>query len=248
MTDGLASLDAVPDGAVLLDEVHGAYTRYVIWPSPEAADAMTLFTAATHAQTAWEHASRLVLKSPIKRCGKTRAQEVARELVHNPLPTTNISPAALAHSINEANPPTLIRDEADTVWGKKEQRSEGAEDLRGILNSGHSRGWPYVRWDAAKRERGALPDVRHGDHRWHRRHARHHRRLEDQESQGVTPWLRRHQRDPPPVRLRSVAFTVLLVAGDKSGKWNRWYAEAIPHAEQLYEIYLKERAEEEEER
>jgi hypothetical protein len=38
---------------------------------------------------------------------------------------------------------------------------------------------------------------------------------------------------------------ILLVAGDKSGKWNRWYAQAIPHAEQLYEIYLKERAEEE---
>ncbi|HUZ26039.1 MAG TPA: hypothetical protein VMV07_19975 [Streptosporangiaceae bacterium] len=36
-----------------------------------------------------------------------------------------------------------------------------------------------------------------------------------------------------------------MVADDKSGKWNRWYAEAIPHAEQLYEIYLKERAEEE---
>ena len=35
---------------------------------------------------------------------------------------------------------------------------------------------------------------------------------------------------------------VLLVAGDKSEKWNRWYAEAIPHAEQLHEIYLKERA------
>jgi len=38
---------------------------------------------------------------------------------------------------------------------------------------------------------------------------------------------------------------ILLVAGDKAGKWNRWYAEAIPHAERLYEIYLKERAEEE---
>jgi len=38
---------------------------------------------------------------------------------------------------------------------------------------------------------------------------------------------------------------VLLVVGDKSGKWNRWYTEAIPHAEQLYEIYLKERADEE---
>ena len=38
---------------------------------------------------------------------------------------------------------------------------------------------------------------------------------------------------------------ILLVAGDKAGKWTRWYAEAIRHAERLYEIYLKERAEEE---
>jgi len=38
---------------------------------------------------------------------------------------------------------------------------------------------------------------------------------------------------------------ILLVAGDKAGRWNRWYAEAIPRAEQLYDIYLKERAEEE---
>jgi hypothetical protein len=39
---------------------------------------------------------------------------------------------------------------------------------------------------------------------------------------------------------------ILLVAGDKAGKWNRWYTEMIPQAERLYEIYLKERAEEEE--
>jgi hypothetical protein len=38
---------------------------------------------------------------------------------------------------------------------------------------------------------------------------------------------------------------ILLVAGDKAGRWNRWYVEAIPRAEQLYEIYLKERGEEE---
>lgn len=150
-------MTARPIGARLLDSVHAAYTRYVIFPSAAAADAVTLYTAATHAQTAWEHATRLVVKSPIKRCGKTRLQEVARELVHNPLPTTNISPAALARSIDEKDPPTLILDEADTVWGRKEQRSEGAEDLRGILNSGHSRGWPYVRWDAAARRRELCP-------------------------------------------------------------------------------------------
>ncbi|ADU05902.1 type II toxin-antitoxin system RelE/ParE family toxin [Micromonospora aurantiaca] len=37
---------------------------------------------------------------------------------------------------------------------------------------------------------------------------------------------------------------VLLVAGDKSGQWTRWYREAIPEAEQLYDTYLKERQEE----
>ena len=37
---------------------------------------------------------------------------------------------------------------------------------------------------------------------------------------------------------------VLLVAGDKSGQWARWYREAIPEAEQLYDTYLKERQEE----
>ncbi|MEV6932835.1 type II toxin-antitoxin system RelE/ParE family toxin [Dactylosporangium sp. NPDC051485] len=37
---------------------------------------------------------------------------------------------------------------------------------------------------------------------------------------------------------------ILLVAGDKSGQWNRWYREAIPEAEQLYATYLKEREKE----
>lgn len=33
---------------------------------------------------------------------------------------------------------------------------------------------------------------------------------------------------------------VLLVAGDKSGRWKRWYEAAIPLAEERYEAYLKE--------
>lgn len=39
--------------------------------------------------------------------------------------------------------------------------------------------------------------------------------------------------------------SVLLVAGDKSGRWREWYRQAVPLAEQLYETYLKERAAEE---
>lgn len=40
---------------------------------------------------------------------------------------------------------------------------------------------------------------------------------------------------------------ILLVAGDKAGSWVTWYQHAIPHAEELYTIYLKDRAEEERE-
>jgi hypothetical protein len=38
--------------------------------------------------------------------------------------------------------------------------------------------------------------------------------------------------------------TILLVAGDKSGQWNTWYKTAIPLAEQRFEVYLKDQAEE----
>jgi len=37
---------------------------------------------------------------------------------------------------------------------------------------------------------------------------------------------------------------VLLVAGDKSGQWSRWYKHAIPEAERMYETYLEERRKE----
>jgi hypothetical protein len=37
---------------------------------------------------------------------------------------------------------------------------------------------------------------------------------------------------------------VLLVAGDKSGQWAKWYRTAIPRAEQLYDEYIAERRKE----
>jgi hypothetical protein len=41
--------------------------------------------------------------------------------------------------------------------------------------------------------------------------------------------------------------SILLVAGDKAGQWQKWYDEAIPLAEQRYQRYLSERAAEEDE-
>lgn len=37
---------------------------------------------------------------------------------------------------------------------------------------------------------------------------------------------------------------VLLLGGDKSGTWNQWYEWAVPMADDLYDVYLSELANE----
>jgi hypothetical protein len=141
--DAQAAVDFAVDGAELLEEVYGALERYVVFPSGEAAVAVTLWVAASHAQPAWEHATRMVVKSPLKRCGKTRLLDVLEALSHNALPTVNISVAALVRSIDEADPPTLLLDEADTIFVRRRgERAEAAEDLRGILTPATAAGGP----------------------------------------------------------------------------------------------------------
>jgi hypothetical protein len=137
------------DGAVLLKELHAALCRYVVFPSSHAADAVTLWVAATHAQPAWEHAPRLAVVSPLKRCGKSRLVDVVAETCHHPLITVNATIAAVVRSIGD-DPPTLLVDEADTLWGTKKQ-ADANEDLRGLLNAGHQRNRPMLRWDITTR-------------------------------------------------------------------------------------------------
>src|SRR3954470_14485400 len=133
------------DGAAVLDRLHATVTRYVVLPGPEAIDAVVLWIAATHAQPAWAHAPRLVIRAPEKRCGKSRLLDIVEATCHNPFITVNSSPAAVYRSVSE-DPPTLLVDESDTIFGPK---AEGNEDLRGLLNAGHQRNRPAVRYDAA---------------------------------------------------------------------------------------------------
>jgi hypothetical protein len=41
-------------------------------------------------------------------------------------------------------------DEADTLWGTRKQ-ADNNEDLRGLLNAGHQRNRPMLRWDVTSR-------------------------------------------------------------------------------------------------
>lgn len=131
-------------GASLLDRLRAAITKHVAFPSPEAADAVVLWTAASHAQPAWEHAPRLAVISPIRGCGKTRVLEVVRDASHRPINTSDATIAALFRSIDAEDPPTLVLDEADAKFGSRRQ-AESNEDLRALLNAGHKRGNPVLR-------------------------------------------------------------------------------------------------------
>jgi hypothetical protein len=132
------------DGAAVLDDVRAAVCRYLVMPSAEAADAVVLWIAATHGQPAWEHATRLAITGPTRRCGKSRLLDVTKEMAHRAIPSVNASTAALYRSIDSTEPPTILYDEADAAFGTKRQ-AEANEDLRALLNAGHSRGWPILR-------------------------------------------------------------------------------------------------------
>ncbi len=72
------------DGAALLDRVRDALTKFVVLPSDDVVVTVVLWIAATHAQKAWEHATRLVVKSPEKQCGKGGCWISSRSCAHRP--------------------------------------------------------------------------------------------------------------------------------------------------------------------
>jgi len=76
------------------------------------------------------------LTSPTPECGKTTALNLIGALVPKPLPSSNITAAAVFRGIEKWRP-TLLIDEADTFI-------KNNDDLRGVINSGHSRRSAFV--------------------------------------------------------------------------------------------------------
>jgi hypothetical protein len=132
------------NGADLLDELHATLTRYVVFPDRHAATAVTLWIATTHVLPAFDYAPRLVLSSPEKRCAKSRVLDIIAATCHKPLATADATVAAIFRSLGGKHPPTVIIDEADTMFGNK-KAAEQNEDLRRLLNAGHQRGRPALR-------------------------------------------------------------------------------------------------------
>jgi hypothetical protein len=131
-------------GADLLNDVREAVRRFCVLPGEHELVAVVLWCALSHLLTKFDYAPRLVIRSAEKRSGKSRLLEVVDGLVYSPLRAVNATVAYVFRSLDSNPPPTLLFDEADTIFGSKGV-AEKNEELRGLLNAGFQRGLPFGR-------------------------------------------------------------------------------------------------------
>ena len=123
------------NGAELMNEIYGTVRRFIICKE-EVARATALWIAFTWYIEHVQVAPIAFITAPEMQCGKTQLLDVIGKLARRPLVTGNISPAAVFRVI-ETHYPTLVIDEADTFFREN-------EELRGVINSGHTRQSAFV--------------------------------------------------------------------------------------------------------
>lgn len=123
------------DPARLLTDIATTIRRFIVC-CEEVSHAVALWIAMTWFIAVVRVAPLAVITSPEKRCGKTLLLSLLGRLVARAVTSSNISPAALYRTI-EAWQPSLLIDEVDTFM-------KDNEDLRGLINSGHTRDSAYV--------------------------------------------------------------------------------------------------------
>jgi hypothetical protein len=204
------------NGAELLNDLAKAIRRHVVM-SDAARDEAALWVLHAHMIDCFLVSPRLAVTSPVKGCGKTTLLDVLGRLVPRPLPTANVTPAALFRVV-EGYQPTLLVDEADTFLHDN-------DELRGVLNSGHRRGGTVLRTVGDDHEPrafrtfcptvisliGALPDTLH--------------------DRSVTIDLKRRLRTETVEPFRPDRADHLDVLARKAVRWAQDNAEAIAEAD-----------------
>jgi hypothetical protein len=95
--------------------------------------AFMLWCVFTHALDAFDHSPRLLVKSALKRSGKTRLLSIARGVTAKGLLAVSVSLSSLFRIVHECGP-CLIMDEADVFLGRDDPFG-----LRSIINGGFDR-------------------------------------------------------------------------------------------------------------
>lgn len=140
----LAEIDAATEPvslAALLDQTKAFVCRFVVIGDAEA-DVVALWNAHTYVFECAYATPYLHPHSPEPGSGKTTLLRVLRVTAHNPVLGGNMTEAVLFRLIEELKP-TLLYDEIDTVFGKK--NDDGARGIQNVLNNGYQRNMPAWR-------------------------------------------------------------------------------------------------------
>jgi putative DNA primase/helicase len=125
----------------LLDEVTSTIQRFIVLDRHQAQTA-ALWVAACWFVDVIDCAPIALINAPEKACGKTQLLTVLAKLAPRTAQASGISPSVLFRMI-EAYQPTLFIDEVETVL-------KDNEDLRGLINAGHTRDSAFVWRSVAK--------------------------------------------------------------------------------------------------
>jgi len=127
--------------ALLLDDITHTIQRFIVLDKYQAQTA-ALWIAACWLIDVIDCAPIALINAPERACGKTQLLTVLGKLAPKTAQASGISPSVLFRMI-EAYQPTLFIDEIETVL-------KDNEDLRGLINAGHTRDSAYVWRSVAK--------------------------------------------------------------------------------------------------
>ncbi len=129
---------SIRSGAALFDEIFELLKRYII-ASDVALQALVLWIVLTYLveNPGIVISPRLALLSAMPGCGKTQVLDTISELVFQPMCSSSITAASI-YRLCDLFALTFLIDEADT-FVTANKPSERSEDMRGILDSGHTR-------------------------------------------------------------------------------------------------------------
>lgn len=134
--DGPAPQPMSAELGPLLDALEAGLRRYVVFPSDSHASVVALWIAFSHVSDAFDIAPYLIVTSAEKRSGKSRLLDYVSLVVARPWRVVRPSEAVTFRKI-EADHPTLLLDESDSIFRDKTNTHEG---LRAMLNAGFQRG------------------------------------------------------------------------------------------------------------
>ena len=118
--------------STLLNEIVTILEKYVSFNSKHEPKTIALWVIHTYCIDAAYITAVLFITSPEMRSGKSTLLAILQKIVSKCVAASSISPSVIYRIIPKHHP-TIICDEADTYMTEKN------EDLRGILNAGHSR-------------------------------------------------------------------------------------------------------------